>query len=336
MKYVTRLFENRPAALALCLLVFTGTLCAQTEGVSISSAPIPPHGSAILDVQSTVKGMAAPTMTFAQMNAIPAPKKHGLYVFVDDDTDNTKDGFYYWNTNANAWRNFGGDGLWTQNGYDVFRMTGNVGIGTNTPTQRIDLRGDFSKMRAGTDTKYMVVGNDGANSIIETTGGPLLINYYDKNPVSVPGDLTIGLLANSLKITSNGTNNIINSNGANLTFQCASNKAVIMPNNVQFPSDFRLKDNIQPLYNALAHVLQLRGVSYHLKKDSTDQLHIGVVAQEVEAVYPQLVRTISLPEEDREMKSVNYIELIPVLLEAIKEQQAQIEILKAQIKALEH
>ena len=48
------------------------------------------------------------------------------------------------------------------------------------------------------------------------------------------------------------------------------------------PSDIRLKTDIQPLENALAKVLNLRGVSYLMKTDETKERKIGVIAQELE------------------------------------------------------
>ena len=80
--------------------------------------------------------------------------------------------------------------------------------------------------------------------------------------------------------------------------------------------------------------MKLRGTSYEWK--SSGKKALGVIAQEVEAVLPELVHT-----DDKGMKSVAYTELIPVLLEAIKEQQLLIQKLtadvatgKASVKAL--
>ncbi len=86
-------------------------------------------------------------------------------------------------------------------------------------------------------------------------------------------------------------------------------------------SDMRLKKNIQPLSNTLSHIVQLNGYSYNWKDDNADpSLQIGLLAQELQKVYPQLVK-----ENDKGMLSVNYNGMIPVLLEAIKEQQLIIQ-----------
>jgi hypothetical protein len=90
-------------------------------------------------------------------------------------------------------------------------------------------------------------------------------------------------------------------------------------------SDERIKTNIKTIDNALEKVLQLRGVEY----DRTDieKHQIGVIAQEVEKVLPDVVL-------DGEKKSVAYGNMVAVLIEAIKEQQKQIETQGKQIEEL--
>lgn len=89
-------------------------------------------------------------------------------------------------------------------------------------------------------------------------------------------------------------------------------------------SDLRLKTNIKTLSNALDKTIALRGVSYNWKdsnKSQNDQ--IGVIAQEVEKIYPEFVRT----DEDG-MKSVNYSQMVAVLIEAVKELNLELKDLK--------
>lgn len=107
-------------------------------------------------------------------------------------------------------------------------------------------------------------------------------------------------------------------------------------------SDARLKENIKPLENNLEKIKLLRGVSYNMKKEFyniSDQemlakamrdskTDFGFLAQEINEVYPEVVSLDSATN----YYSVNYVKLIPVLIEAIKEQQAQIEELKKQIQ----
>jgi len=90
-------------------------------------------------------------------------------------------------------------------------------------------------------------------------------------------------------------------------------------------SDIRIKTNIKTLENALDKVLQLRGVEYD--RIDINKHQIGVIAQEVEKVLPDLV-------VDGDKKSVAYGNITAVLIEAIKEQQKQIEMQGKQIEDL--
>ena len=96
---------------------------------------------------------------------------------------------------------------------------------------------------------------------------------------------------------------------------------------VMLASDLRFKKNVRILDDAFAKLKQVRGTSYYWKDASRgEDLQYGVIAQEVERVFPELVAT-----NENGMKTVNYIGLIPVLIEAIKEQQLQIATLEIQL-----
>jgi hypothetical protein len=99
--------------------------------------------------------------------------------------------------------------------------------------------------------------------------------------------------------------------------------------NLTEASDLRLKTAIQPLENSLEKVLHLQGVSYQMKDDPAKTRKIGVIAQELEQEYPELVAT-----DDQGMKSVAYANLTAVLIEAVKEQQQVIDHLKAELAEL--
>jgi trimeric autotransporter adhesin len=100
-------------------------------------------------------------------------------------------------------------------------------------------------------------------------------------------------------------------------------------------SDARYKEDISPITNALDDVMKLQGVKYNWRRSSFPQLNfpggeqIGVIAQDVEKVVPDVVTTAA-----DGYKSVSYEKLVPVLIEAIKDQQKQIEELKAQVNQL--
>ena len=93
-------------------------------------------------------------------------------------------------------------------------------------------------------------------------------------------------------------------------------------------SDARLKSNILSLGSTLAKLLLIDGKSYTMKANESIA-KIGLLAQEVQQAFPELVKTAN----DKEgTMSVNYQGMIPVLINAIKEQQKQIEELKAMIE----
>ena len=96
-------------------------------------------------------------------------------------------------------------------------------------------------------------------------------------------------------------------------------------------SDARLKENVRPIRNALETVLQLRGVEYNFISDEDKIDHLGFIAQEIEPILPQLV--YPLPDSDK--KGLDYQGFIPVLVEAMQEQQKMLTQQAEQIKALQ-
>jgi hypothetical protein len=102
------------------------------------------------------------------------------------------------------------------------------------------------------------------------------------------------------------------------------------------PSDISLKTNIKPLENSLDKIIKLQGVSFTWK-ENTDASKLteikddlGFIAQEVEKVLPELVRK----NKDNGLLSLRDKGIMPLLVEAIKEQQIQIEELKTIINGL--
>lgn len=109
--------------------------------------------------------------------------------------------------------------------------------------------------------------------------------------------------------------------------------------NITAYSDIKLKENIEDLENSLDKVCKLRGVSFNRKDLEGKPRQIGVIAQEIEQVVPEVVsESPILDEKGKETgettKGVSYGHLTAVLIEAIKEQQEQINILKKEIRLL--
>lgn len=118
-------------------------------------------------------------------------------------------------------------------------------------------------------------------------------------------------------------------------------------------SDERLKTNIQPINGALGKLMKIGGYEYDMNMSQySGQIAVqghryGVLAQEVEKVFPELVKEKFIPgaakidrksggvaAEPIKMKAVNYDGLIPVLIQAMKEQQQLIEAQQKQLEAL--
>lgn len=101
-------------------------------------------------------------------------------------------------------------------------------------------------------------------------------------------------------------------------------------------SDRRLKQDIETLSSSLYKIQQLRGVNYNWRKENNigvefeEGIQVGLIAQEVETVFPELVDT-----DDQGYKSVEYSKLVAVLIEALKEQELKISSLELQTKGLE-
>lgn len=113
-------------------------------------------------------------------------------------------------------------------------------------------------------------------------------------------------------------------------------------------SDRKLKENIKPLTNALDNIMKLNPSVYKYKTlefanmNLPEEQQIGLIAQDVELVFPEIVKQIqelAINDENGkkviknpDFKAVNYIELIPVLIGGIQEQQSLIEAIKKQLE----
>lgn len=123
------------------------------------------------------------------------------------------------------------------------------------------------------------------------------------------------------------------SNSSQILFRIFGNGNAWLQGVLTENSDARLKINIHRIGNSLQNLQQLNGYTYNwVAKDRDQSLQTGLLAQELQKVYPQLVK-----EDEKGILSVNYSGLIPVLLEAIKELNSKVEILEnenKEIKAL--
>jgi len=109
-----------------------------------------------------------------------------------------------------------------------------------------------------------------------------------------------------------------------------SNLNVVNAISFLYSSDETLKENVKTLSDSLENILKIDGVSFDWKEDGKSD--IGFIAQEVEDVYPELVSI----NEETGLKSLDYAGLIAPLLEAVKEQQREIEDLRNEVELLKN
>jgi hypothetical protein len=279
--------------------------------------------------------------------------------------------------------------------------SGNVGIGTSTPSFILDVNDTnasggrgirvstsstsvgpalFLYMNAGTYTNWVVgtsysttnalefvssnsVGGNPSSAgttrmLITNTGNVAIGNTIAAKPLSVWPSGGIGVYSNN---TYSPSISLDFNSGTNIGHLLADQNAYYIRTLTSYPiyiqanqangvylsvgatsftgnSDERLKNITGNIDNAVNNLLTLRAVNFSWKSDDTNKENLGLIAQDVEQVFPQIIDKIKLPSkvdeeqtDDTEYLGVRYTELIPVLVKAIQEQQAQINELKAQI-----
>ena len=132
-------------------------------------------------------------------------------------------------------------------------------------------------------------------------------------------------LTNGAGYTTYTSNQATNTN-SNVTFGTIGCTSLTASGNVTAFSDSRLKTEIHTIKNPLEKVDRLRGVTF--KWLHTDKPSSGVIAQEVQEVFPELVECTT--HEGKEVLSVDYGKLVGVLIESIKELKAEFEAHKAE------
>jgi len=121
----------------------------------------------------------------------------------------------------------------------------------------------------------------------------------------------------------NSTNGLAGDNSSN-AFVVNYDGSATLSGDLTINSDARLKSNIISLGSTLSKLLMIDGKSYSMKTNESES-KIGLLAQDVQKAFPELVKTTN---DSNQILSVNYQGLIPVLINAIKEQQRQIKELK--------
>ena len=153
--------------------------------------------------------------------------------------------------------------------------------------------------------------------------GSLVIGQYNSSGSSATTATSFSA-SNTAFVIGNGINGSNKSDAFKVMFNgdATVSNDLTVSGDVVISSDARLKSNIVSLGSTLAKLLQIDGKSYERKAKQK----IGVLAQEIKEVFPELVS-----EDDNEMLAVNYQGLVPVLINALKEQD---KIIKSQEERL--
>lgn len=189
---------------------------------------------------------------------------------------------------------------WTSTGANLHNTSlGNIGIGTSTTNAPLQFANTIDNRKL---SLYEAVNNDH--------------QFYG-----------FGINANTLRyqVDAVGSSHIfyagLTSSTSKELFKISGNGSVTVNGQFTLTSDARLKKNIKNLDNPMQKLLALSGRTYNwIDVTKPTKTQIGLIAQEVEQIFPELVET-----NESGYKSVNYIALVPVLLEGIRDLQKQLD-----------
>lgn len=204
---------------------------------------------------------------------------------------------------------------------NMFRVDASVnriGIGTGSPTAALEVYGSSYEIEISntSETDAGIIFNDA-----QATGSQyaeITYNCGSGNDLSFRN----GSATPRMVIESNGEVGI---GTANPTYRLHVSGR-LKTTGINETSDVRLKKDVGPIENALEDILQMKGVTYNWKKNEYPDMGLegglqhGLIAQDLEKIIPELVLT-----DNDGWKSIEYSHLVPVLIEALKEQNQIIE-----------
>jgi hypothetical protein len=212
------------------------------------------------------------------------------------------------------------------------KSDGNVGIGV-TPSYKLDVNGDI-RVRGEGNSLYFDTNNDSASIRMRTISSFVfsISNSRGTSSEMRLGNTNIQFFTNtSERFTIFSSGNVGIGTTTDPAYKLRVQGQIYASDDIIAYSDARAKENVVTLDNALTKVTNLRGVYYTRKDDETKKKNVGVIAQEVLDVVPELV---SYSEQSDEY-AVKYQNITALLIEAIKEQQQTIQSLQQRIETLE-
>jgi hypothetical protein len=259
---------------------------------------------------------------------------------------------------------------WLKNGGDIYYNSGYVAIGTTFPRYRLTIYDDsdswigfYNSTSGTTGTDGFTIGTSAAGSAVwiwNCENSNMHFGTNNDNRMIINADGHISMMR-SLDLNTESTFGALYvkgkqalwwdgtyfSWGYDAEYNYFADKVTI--GNAANPSymlyvqgnayaigswsgsDVRFKKNISSLDNALEKIMNVRGTSFEFRNDEfsdyqfAEGIQYGFIAQELEDIFPEVVKT-----ESNGFKSVNYNGMIPVLVEAVKDQQKIINDLKSE------
>ncbi len=268
----------------------------------------------------------------------------GSYSTVPGGSHNEANGMYSFAAGRRAKASFNGSFVWadqtdadftsTNDNQFLIRASGNVGINTNNPRSPLHVFSqDIWRPSSGNGWGDFNVGNGTYGLCVGVAlggGGAGTVHIWPKGNAEqiifaspTTGDLMIIKKDGHVGIGEFSAPNILTLPNVN----SVGGRALAYAWDTY--SSRRWKENIKPIDNALEKVRKLRGVEYDSQTNGAHD--IGVIAEEVGAVLPEIV---TYEDNGVDARSVEYAKLVAVLIEAVKEQQVQIDKLQTELEQL--
>jgi len=214
----------------------------------------------------------------------------------------------------------------------VLTPDGRMGVGTINPFEKAEVNGNLQINN--------VLGFQGSYIRVRSSGGASLTLQASNTNSNYGRKGVIGTETNDPLQLVYGLRSILFMNGSGLhpntpnTYSLGSTANAyhtIYANNTVSPSDIRFKKDIKDINYGIKDILKIRPVSYLLKEEENPNHYLGFIAQEIEKIVPEIVKT---EEGAIGYKSVDYVRLIPILVKGMQDQQKKIDELTTMIQEM--